>query len=228
MCCENPIDLGCVGSCNDVVTNIASSCASSFTMTFDFNGATITKTISHNGIGFVTIPSGIFNENSNTTFAVYDSGGTYINCFKVKVTPGVVVAQDTTSLTSTITLDKDLCQSGVPTALLPIKATIVFNDLSLLQDGSTIDIVANMSDGEAYGISAVSSGISVSNSPNHTITITDISQLTDNTIEIQINVVIDDCNADLTANAYLSCFSNLPTGISIGLQQLSNTIQNGN
>lgn len=228
MCCENPIDLGCAGSCSDVVTTIASSCASSFTVSYNFNGATITKIVSHNGIGNLSIPSGTFNENSNTTFAVYDSAGTYIECFKVKITPSMIVAQPTTALQSNITLEKDLCQDGVPTALLPITATIVFNDLSLLANGSSFDIVANMSDGEVYGVSAVSAGISVVNSPNHTITIDDISLLTDNTIIVQINVVITDCNALLTANASLACFFNIPSGTSIGSQNLSNTIQNGN
>lgn len=228
MCCEEPVDLGCVGSCNDITTTIASSCASSFTMTYEFNGALITKTISHNGMGFVSIPSGTLNECYNTTFAMYDSGGTYINCFKIKVSPGVSVHQDADALTSTMTLVKELCQEGIPTALLPITATILFNDLSLLEDGSTFDVVVNTSDSEAYGIVAISAGISVANTPNHTVTITDISLLTDNTIIIQINVVITDCSTDLTANAYLACFSNLPNGTRIGLQKISNTIVNGN
>ena len=75
MCCDNPIDLGCAGSCDNIATNIVGECATSYMMSYEFNGAIINKVIPYNGIGFVTIPASTFNESSSATFKIYDVAG---------------------------------------------------------------------------------------------------------------------------------------------------------
>ena len=225
MCCDNPIDLGCFSSCDGIVTNIATTCTQHYTVSYNFNGAVINYSFTDKGNGFVTIPSGVFNDSSSTTFAVYDNSGEQIGCFKAKISAGVIAIQNGDTLTSTIELTPDLCLEGIPTALQNISAIIEFNDIGLLQNGTTINIELTTDlDLDKYGINAIGSGYTLDGT---TITITDITEFTNNQIEFQIYCILDTCSEPFEMTASLGCFTDLPTTTNLGTQTPSNTITNG-
>jgi hypothetical protein len=223
MCCDNPIDLGCFTSCDGIVTNIASTCTQHYTVSYNFNGAVINYSFTDKGNGFVTIPSGFFNDSSSTTFAVYDNAGEQIGCFKAKISVGILKIESGDTLTSTIELNPELCVEGVPTSLQTIVTTIEFNDSSLLQNGATIEVIID-TELEDVGINPLSSGYTVD---GNTLTITDIDEIEDNKITLQIFCVLNNCAQAYELTASLGCFTNLPTTTNLGTQTPSNTITNG-
>ena len=228
-CCENPIDLGCVSSCDDVVTNITASCAQQYLVTFEFNGATFSRRVSHNDdAGYFTIPAGTFNENYNTTFQVYDQAGEFVACYKVKTTPSASFDygdSESGALTSTIEIEPSgLCDDGLGGSTLPILVTITVPDINLLQNGSTITLDSNITGGTLGSFTAVSTGITIAGS---TITITDIDELVGNEIQVQLNILLTGvCFSNYTANVIVSCYTNLPSGTAVGTQTISNTLIN--
>lgn len=224
MCCENPIDLGCVFSCDDVVTNITSECANVYTISFEFNGAVVTKQVSFNG-EYLTIPSGIFNDNYATTFKVYDNTGEFVDCFKVTILPSLKMANDTNGeLTSSITLTADqICQEGIPSSIMYVSCALEFSDISLLQNGTEIDLDVVITGGTFASLLTTTPGTIPSGSK---VTISDISLITGNTIDLFIGMNIDDCGDDYTMQASIECYSNLPATTLIGTQTISNKLIN--
>ena len=227
MCCENPpIDLGCVGSCDPIITNVVSNCATSFTMVFEFNNTVITRPLSYTGTGYVSVPPGIFPENSVVNFKLYDSAGVFINCFVVRITVGMIKTYPTgEELTSRILLTKELCQDGLPSSLLPVTVDVLFNDITLLQTGSLFTIEQNYISGGVipYSITAVSSGINVI---GDMIVLQNIPLIGGNNVRLQINYVIPSCAHEFRLYLSVTCFGLVPEGVSLGIQTPSNDLIN--
>lgn len=225
MCCENPIDLGCFGSCESITTDIVVACSSSYTITYKFNGALISYTMQANE-GFLTIPGGVFNEDYSTTFKVKDMSGQVVGCYKVNVSPSVgYPIQLGNVLTSRIELLSGLCVNGLPTAEFPVELNIILNDSTLLEAGTTITLDVNIDpDTIIYGLSTLNTNAySVT---GNTITIIDVNDIENNTINIRFNIVIPTCNTSFEAQVSISCYNNLPETTILGLQTPSNIIIN--
>lgn len=224
MCCDNPIDLGCVNSCENITTNIVVSCSNSYTIHYEFNGAVINYTMQANS-GYLTIPAGIFNEDYSTTFQIKDTSGQIIGCYKVNISPSIVsplqVVNDV--LNSHINLEMELCEEGVPTSLQPVNVSIVLNDSSLLQAGSTIALDLNLDPSLIFGFTSLNTNAyTVTAGP--IITIVNIDEIVNNTINLLLNIVVETCNTSFEGQLSVSCFSNLPSTTLIGLQTPSNII----
>jgi hypothetical protein len=227
MCCENPpIDLGCVGSCDPIITNVVSNCATSFTMVFEFNNTLITRPLSYTGTGYVSIPPGIFPENSVVNFKLFDSAGVFINCFVVRINVGMIMTYPAgEELTSRILLTKELCQEGLPNSILPVTVDVLFNDITLLQVGSLFTIEQNYISGGVipYAITAVSNGINVI---GDMIVLQNIEDIGGNNVRLEINYVIPNCSHEFRLYLSVVCFGLVPDGVSLGIQTPSNDLIN--
>lgn len=225
MCCDNPINLGCVGSCENITTDIVVFCSSSYTIQYEFNGAIISYTMQADK-GYLSIPSGVFNEDYNTTFKVKDMSGQVVGCYNVNVSPSVgYPIQLGNVLTSRIELVSGLCVNGIPTAEFPVELNIILNDSTLLESGTTITLDVNIDpDTIIYGLSSLNTNAySVT---GNTITIIDVDDIENNTINLRLNIVIPNCDTSFEAQASISCYNNLPSNTILGLQTPSNIIIN--
>lgn len=225
MCCDNPINLGCVSSCESVTTDFVVTCSGAYTIQYEFNGATISYTMQANE-GFLTIPAGVFNEDYNTTFKVKDMSGQVIGCYKVNVTPSVgspIQSSGASVLTSNIELIKGLCTTGMPNGTQECEINILLSDSDLLQAGTTIDLVVNIDPELTYGLTSLNTGAYTI--LGDTITIVDPSEIVDNTINLSMNIIVSaSCNTSFESQVSVGCYNNLPTTTILGVQIPSNTI----
>lgn len=228
-CCNNPQDLGCIRACEGITTDVTADCAGTFTLSFEHNGAVITRQLFSNGSGgFLTVPGNTFNEGSETTFSISTSNGIELSCYKVKV-----LAQESNiytdvqpwgTISSGILLDNALCAPTLPSgSVWSISGTITLNDINYLANGTEITIGALYNPaGGVTGISyvAVSAGISIT---DNVITIVDKSQIGGNTISYTLTFSTPTCTSVNFRN-YVACYSSLPVGIAVGTQAISNSI----
>lgn len=228
-CCSSPQDLGCIRACEGIATNITADCAGVFTLSFEHNGAVITRQLLSNGSGgWLTIPGNTFNEGSETTFSISNQQGVELSCYKVKV-----LAQESNiytdvepwgTITSSIFLDNVVCAPTLPSgSVWSVSGAITFNDINLLDDGTEITIGALYNPaGGVTGISyvAVSAGISIT---NNVITIVDKSLIGGNTIYYTLTFDTPNCTSVNFRN-YVACYAFLPVGVAVGNQVISNAI----
>lgn len=226
MCCDNPINLGCVGSCESVTTDIVVACSSAYTVQYEFNGAIISYTMQANE-GYLSIPAGVFNEDYNTTFKVKDMSGQVVGCYKVNVSPSVgspVQLSSGSVLTSSIELVKGLCADGVPTGIQQVDLTITLNDSTLLEAGTSITLDVTIDPELLFGLTSLNTdAYSVVGS---TITIIAVDEIENNSIYLSMDIVVANCNTTYEAQTSISCYSNLPLTTILGLQTPSNVIIN--
>lgn len=228
-CCTNPQDLGCIRACEGIATSVTADCAGVFTLSFEHNGAVITRQLLSNGSGgFLTVPGNTFNEGSETTFSISTSAGVELACYKVKV-----LAQESNiytdvepwgTISSSVFLDNAVCAPILPSgSVWSVSGAITLNDINLIDDGTEITIGALYNPaGGVTGISytAVSAGISIA---NNVMTIVDKSQIGGNTIYYAITFDTPNCTPVNWRN-YVACYSFLPVGVAVGNQLISNAI----
>ena len=218
MCCDNPIDLGCFNSCQDILTNVALVGTWTYTIIYDFNGAEVTQTFTTTGnaASKLEIPHELFNESTDTTFALYDNEGAFINCFKFNLVPSTFVENTDDSLNTVSSYQFATCSNSQ----LRGKFLIEFSNYDALQNGSTfnfspdIDIIPTGS--TTATLTALSGGISVSGT---TITIVDKTLLpTDFIIKINALIINDECSEQMTIGGEVTAYSNIIEGFKIGVQ----------
>ncbi len=113
ICCDNPINLGCFHSCEDIRTNVTLDGLGTYTMSYEFNGAVITRQFSSNSVNSrLEIPYNYFNEDYYYTLKLYDNQGIYINCFKFQISPSNKISNVLNSINSVTTFEFDQCTSG--------------------------------------------------------------------------------------------------------------------
>lgn len=229
-CCSNPQDLGCILSCDAVTTNVSADCAGTFTLTYNYNGAVVTRSLMSNGSGgFLTIPGGTFPEGSLTTFSIVSSGGIEMGCYKVKVLPQQPNIYDETepwgTISSSVVLTEDSpCAPAGGGAVWPVTGVITFNDINLLDNGTEITIGAlyNTNVGiQTANYQALTAGTSIS---GNVITINDKSLIGGNTISYRVQITLAACGVSMNFRNYVACYAFLPTGVAVGNQLISNAI----
>lgn len=89
-CCENPIDLGCVGSCSNVMTGhtINAGDLENFKLKADFNGTLHCVTLLEDSDNELYFEASKLNEDYFYTLHLYESGE-QIKCFTVKIYPEI-------------------------------------------------------------------------------------------------------------------------------------------
>jgi hypothetical protein len=218
MCCDNPIDLGCFNSCQDILTNVALVGTWTYTIIYDFNGAEVTQTFTTTGnaASKLEIPHELFNESTDTTFALYDNEGVYINCFKFNLVPSTYVINTDDTLNTVSSFTYVACNNSQLTG----KFTIEFSSYDALQNGSTfnftpdIDIIPSAS--TTATLTALSGGISVSGT---TITIVDKTLLPNDLKIILLALIInEECSDMMTIGGEVTAYSNIVEGFKIGVQ----------
>lgn len=229
-CCTNPQDLGCIRACEGIATSVTADCAGVFTLSFEHNGAVITRQLLSNGSGgFLTVPGNTFNEGSETTFSISTSAGVELACYKVKV-----LAQESNiytdvepwgTITSSVVLTEDSpCAPAGGGAVWPITGVITFNDINLLDNGTEITIGAlyNNNVGIQTAVyQALTAGTSIS---GNVITINDKSLIGGNSITFRVQISLAACGVSMNWRNYVACYSFLPVGVAVGNQLISNAI----
>jgi len=213
MCCENPIDLGCVNSCEDAITTVALTGTSTYTVRFMFNGVEIVRTFNATGVGgFLPIPTDIFNESSIVVFALYDSQGDYINCFTFTIAPKITVDEDTdafTYLDSEIVYVSEQCVGDTTTVVLQI----LLSDYTLLRDGC--NIYFEISDPTIRF--ALSAGSSLTPSGDTTyMTIPDASLITSSNMTFKLLVPNAACALNVDVSIRVRNYSAMEANVFVG------------
>lgn len=229
-CCNTTIDLGCIASCDDVVTNITATCEGTYIIRYEFNGATVVDSFYQGSVGYVTIPAGVLNENYNGFVKVYDAHGAFIACFKYTMSPTVSASHMptySTALTTEFTIADDIqCTAGVPDAELTIALTLTFSDVSGLADGSTFELAAVTDPTQTVFFSTITAGASITGS---TLTIDDASLITTAGIEISAVIIFTNCVDAIGQETTISigCVSDLAADYIAGEQATITTIYTG-
>lgn len=222
MCCENPINLGCFNSCENVVTNVALVGLGTYTIKYDFNGSEIVIGFTTTGVGnFLHIPSKYFPEDIDLTFALYDNEGEYIGCYKFSNLPATLQLSTYTSIESVTDFSFVECVDFFINGVF----TIDFGNFDRFQDGSIIyftpTITKNPSASSSATLTAISSGISISGS---TITVDDFSALPDDgKLVFEIAITNEDCLQTTNITGQVTGYDNLIDETKIGVQVPSNT-----
>lgn len=216
MCCENPIDLGCVNSCDNVTTAVALIGTNTYTVRFMFNGVEITRTFTTTGVdGFLEIPAHYFNEGAPVTFALYDSQGTYINCYKFSVSPSVTIAEDTeavTSLTSSIEYVSETCDA----VFTYVTLRVLLSDYTVFTDDALIYFRLNKSiPSEARFADAAGSSLSIGVGTNY-FTIPNAASITASNMLIKLLVANANCLNDIAIEISVLNYDGLIDGVSVG------------
>lgn len=229
-CCTNPQDLGCIRACEGIATSVTADCAGVFTLSFEHNGAVITRQLLSNGSGgFLTVPGNTFNEGSETTFSISTSAGVELACYKVKV-----LAQESNiytdvepwgTISSSVVLTEDSpCAPAGGGAVWPITGVITFNDINLLDNGTEITIGALYNNNvgiQTANYQALTAGTSIS---GNVITINDKSLIGGNSITFRVQISLAACGVSMNWRNYVACYSFLPVGVAVGNQLISNAI----
>jgi hypothetical protein len=218
MCCDNPIDLGCFNSCENILTNVSLVGTWTYTIVYNFNNSEVTQTFTTTGnnANKLEIPYNLFNESTSTTFALYDNEGAYINCFKFNMVSSTFIVNTDDSLNTVSSYQFD----GCATSKLTGKFIIEFSNYDALQNGTTfnftpdIDIIPSGS--TTATLTAISTGITVSGT---TITIVDKTLLPlDFKIYIGALIVNPACLQQMTIGGEVTAYSNIIEGFKIGVQ----------
>jgi len=216
MCCEDPIDLGCVNSCEDAITTVALVGTSTYTVRFMFNGVEIVRTFNATGVGgFLPIPTDIFNESSVTVFALYDSQGDYVNCFTFTIAPKITVDEDTdayTYLDSEIEYVSEQCAGDTTTVVL----RLLLSDYTLLRDGCNIYFVT--SDPTIRFALNAGSTLTVSGDTTY-LTIPDASLITSSNMTFKLLVPNASCALNVDVSIQVRNYSAMEANVYVGTNE---------
>lgn len=230
-CCNNPQDLGCILSCEGVYTNVSADCAGTYTITYNYNGAIVTRDIMSNGSGgYLVVPGNTFPEGTATTFSIMSSSGVELGCYKVRVFPQQPNIYADSEPWGTISSDIVLTQyaSCAPVQSggfsLGVTGVLTLNDINLLKNGTEITIGAMWDQGSPVQGAIYQSFTAGTSMSGNVITITDKSLIVSNTITYRIHVFLSACGQTINFKNYVACYSNLPVGVAVGTQSISNAI----
>ncbi len=220
ICCDNPINLGCFNSCEDIRTNVTLDGLGTYTMSYEFNGAVITRQFSAYSVNNrLEIPYIYFNEDYNYTLKLYDNSGVYINCFKFQISPSNKKYNGFESINSVTTFKFEQCLNGQ----LVGKFEIEFSSLEQFQNGSkfrfTPDIEWSLPEDISYNLVALSSGVMLY---TPYVEITDIDDL-NQPIIIQITINNPDCENVMFISGGVTGFDLMKPSTNVGVQVPSNT-----
>lgn len=98
MCCDNPIDLGCISSCDDLVLPVAIT--TSHTIKTTFNGTDITLSFTLVASDHPKVSKTYLNEDYIHTLVIYDASGVEFKCYRLSITPGVGCCGETITPTT--------------------------------------------------------------------------------------------------------------------------------
>lgn len=216
MCCEDPIDLGCVNSCEDAITTVVLVGTSTYTVRFMFNGVEIVRTFNATGVGgFLPIPTDIFNESSIVVFALYDSQGDYVNCFTFTIAPKITVDADTdtfTYLDSEIRNLSENCADNFTTVILQI----LLSDYTLLRDGCNIYFELN---NQNIRFAANSGSTLVPSVDTTYMTIPDASLITSSNMTFKILVPNASCSLNVDVEIRVRNYSSMEANVFVGTNE---------
>lgn len=220
-CCNNPISLGCLTSCDQIVTNATATCAGTYSIVYSFNGASVSIPFYQDAPGYITIPAGYLNEAYNGQFRLYDASGELIACYTYTMSPASTISAmptDAEILTTTMSVVSTECVQGIPDDAASIFCIIVPDDFTHIQNGTTITLSLSVDNGTGSGAIGVEAGQGVSVSGS-TLTITDASLVeSEGGIKFFISPVITSCveSLGMTYDVTIGCIGDLPTGVIAG------------
>lgn len=120
MCCDNPIELTCQSSCDEIVLPVVVLSTAKIYTTF--NGVKLPIEFSINSSNYAVIDRRSLNEDYNYTFGVYNAANTQIGCYKLDIKPsatcctstfeGDKIIQDVCALNSNVFLDILITEGG--------------------------------------------------------------------------------------------------------------------
>lgn len=220
MCCENPIDLGCVNSCENVTTAVALVGTNTYTVKFMFNGVEITRTFTTTGIdGLLEIPVHYFNEGAPVTFALYDSQGTYINCYKFNVSPMVTLTEDVEDvvvLDSAIEYVNETCDGTYSVVTL----RMTFSNIVSFTDGAIIYLRMNKSNPSEARYQDVNGSPIEMTGDLLAFTIPDTANITTSNMLFQLLVNNLNCASPQNIEINVLNYAGLIDGVSIGTNEV--------
>lgn len=222
-CCDNPIDLGCLSSCDPIVTNATATCAGGYSIVYYFNGAAVSIPFYQSAPGYITIPAGYLNESYNGQFRLYDASGELIGCYTFTMSASSTVSAmptDSEILTTTMEVVSTACIQGLPDDAAYIYCIIVPDDMLHIGVGTTFTLSLSVDGGTGSGAIAVEAGDGVSVSGT-TLTITDMALVEANGgVKFYISPVIESCvdSLGMTYDVTIGCVGDLPEGVISGEQ----------
>jgi hypothetical protein len=100
MCCDNPIELECISSCDDLV--LPYTVTESFTVKTTFNGAQFNVPFVANSNSKPVLDKSDLNEDYTYIFGIYNSAGTNVACYKIRINPVAICCDEDTALEKVI------------------------------------------------------------------------------------------------------------------------------
>lgn len=91
MCCDDPIELECKSSCQDVILPYAAT--ENHTVKTEFNGALVPLTFVLNASNYPVIDRSLLNENYTHIIGVYNASGTNVACYKITIHPSAICCE---------------------------------------------------------------------------------------------------------------------------------------
>lgn len=212
MCCDNPIDLGCKGSCDSITLDLGLSGYHKVTVKYMLNGALIERSETYHFVtGDYVLASGFFNEDFAGSFGVYDQNGDIIQCYKVKIE----VCNDYSEAVT----DTELSTTGViglvscTGSTLTVDLTVTFSDTDALQDGVVVSFVD-----PAF---TIISGQSYLTYDGTDVTITDVAAMVASVAQFTIRVTYHNPScAAKEVSEQIASYSTLASGYVIGTNNL--------
>ncbi len=136
MCCNNPTDLGCKNSCEEISLDIGVSGQRKIFIRYDLNGAEVERAYTVDmDTETLTLPSDFFNEDLDTTFGVFDQNGTQLACAKVKIRP---CAKSSEAETNTVDTECFVGFISCTSNTLTFDVAVTFSDEAAIEDGTII------------------------------------------------------------------------------------------
>lgn len=222
MCCDNPIDLGCVNSCSSITIDIGVSGTMIVDIRYNLAGSDIqriyTTTIENDTL---IIPDNFFNEDLETLFGIYDQNGTLLKCCKIKVLPCGLSAngEDTTMQVSTTCYVGFIsCTSNT----LTMELRILFDDEAAIIDGTKIRLnLVSTTHGFVPDVENPGVGfLDVDN--DNVITIIDADAMfTAGGCVVRVKTNNSGCNHAINMKAQVASYDNLAAGYTIGTNTFS-------
>lgn len=222
MCCDNPIDLGCVNSCSAVSVDIGVSGTMIVDIRYNLAGSDIqrvyTTTVEDD---LLVIPQDFFNEDLETLFGIYDQNGTLLKCCKIKVLPCGVSAsgEDTTMQVSTSCVVGFVsCTSNT----LTMEVAITFDNEAAIVNGTKIRLnLVSTSDGFTPDVE--NPGVAYLEVDNdNVITIIDADAMFAGAgCVVRVKTNNSGCNHTINMKAQVASYDDLASGYTIGTNTFS-------
>lgn len=222
MCCDNPIDLGCVNSCNPVTLDIGVSGTRKIEIRYNLGSSDIkrsyTATIADDTL---ELPADFFNEDLETIFGVYDQNGDLLKCAKIKVLPcGYSDADEDTTLQvdSSIVIGLLSCTANT----LTMEVAITFSDTDAIIDGTKIYLNL-VSETAGFVPDVENPGVAYLDVDNdNVITILDAAAMFAGAgCVVRVKTNNTGCSSTIDMKAQVAAYDGLETGYTIGLNPFS-------